>query len=261
MNRIREYIKKNPGRKLLIPFFTAGFPTIVQSSALISAATDSGADFIEIGIPFSDPLADGREIQYSSSVALDNGISLKKILKMVEKIRVQSQVPLVLMGYYNPILTYGEKKFMTDAQNAGVDGLIIPDLPIDESADYKKDADQHNLSTTFLVAPTSSTERIKRIERNCTDFVYAVTVTGVTGAGKVFDSATDNYLKGLRKILKKKFVAGFGVSSPDSARRLSRYSNGVVIGSRLVSLIRENKNNSQATKAVEKLLSQIRIAI
>ena len=232
-----------------------------QSLELISTAVDCGADFVEIGIPFSDPLADGPEIQYSSYVALKNGITLKKILKMVETIRKKSEVPLILMGYYNPVLTYGEQKFMADAINSGVDGLIVPDLSIDEAANYKQLADRNKLSTIFLVSPTSSAERIKRIDKYCSDFVYAITVTGVTGAGKVFDSNTDNYLKNLQSILKKRYVAGFGVSSAETAKRLAKYSDGIVIGSKLVALIRENKNNKQALKAVEKFLTQIRKAI
>ena len=261
MNRIRQYIINKPDRKLLIPFFTAGFPTLNQSLNLISTAVDSGVDFVEIGIPFSDPLADGAEIQYSSFAALKNGISLKKILKMVETIRTKSDVPLILMGYYNPILTYGEQQFMADAGNSGVDGLIVPDLSIDEAVIYKRLADRNKLSTIFLVSPTSSAERTRRIEKYCSDFVYAVTVTGVTGAGKVFDSATDNYLKNLRSSLKKTFVAGFGVSSTETAKRLAKNCDGIVIGSKLVALIRENKNNKQALKAVEKILKQIRKAI
>ncbi len=261
MNRISQYIKSKPDRKLLIPFFTAGFPTVNQSLDLISTAVNSGSDFVEIGIPFSDPLADGPEIQYSSYAALKNGISMKSILKMVEAIRKAHDIPLILMGYFNPILTYGEQKFMSDANNAGADGLIVPDLSVDEAANYKKLADRRKLSTIFLVSPTSTVERTKRIEKLSSDFVYAVTVTGVTGAGKVFDSTTDNYLKGLQSSLKKKFVAGFGVSSAEAAKRLAKNSDGIVIGSKLVWLIRENKNNKQALKAVEKFLTQIRKAI
>lgn len=261
MNRIRQFLKINPDRKLLIPFFTAGFPSLSQSLELVAAATNAGADFIEIGVPFSDPLADGPEIQYSSYVALKKGISLKKILRAVEFIRKKSNVPIILMGYYNPILAYGEKLFMADAHNAGVDGLIVPDLSIDEAGQYKKVADQFNLSTIFLVAPTSSSERIKRIEKLSSDFVYAVTVTGVTGAGKVFDHTTDNYLQGLQKTLKKKFVAGFGVSSPETARRLTKHSDGLVIGSKLISLVRNSGNGRESTRAVEKFLIQIRKAI
>jgi len=261
LNRLTKYLKTNPDWKLLIPFFTAGFPSLKLSLDLILTAIDTGADFIEIGVPFSDPLADGPEIQYSSFVALQNGINVNKILSAVGAIRKKSNVPIILMGYYNPILTYGEQKFLADANKAGVDGLIVPDLSIDEAAEYKKNADKFGLSTIFLVSPTSSPERISRIEKYCSDFVYAVTVTGVTGAGKVFDKGTDNYLKSLRKTLKKRFVAGFGVSSAETAKRLVRHSDGIVIGSKLVSLIRGSKNNKAALKAVEKLLTQIRRAI
>lgn len=261
MNRIRSYLNNHNGRKLLVPFFTAGFPNMKQFLKLVHTSIDSGADFVEIGMPFSDPLADGPEIQYSSYQALKNGITLKKILNSVEIIRKSSDTPLILMGYYNPILTYGEKKFMKDAHASGVDGLIIPDLPIDEAKSFKQNAEQNNLSIVFLVAPTSSDERIKKIDQLCSDFVYAVTVTGVTGSGKTFDKSTDSYLKKLKSSLKKKFVAGFGVSSAETAQRLARYSSGVVIGSKLVTIIRDKKTESQAIKSVATLLTQIRRAL
>ena len=261
MNRIKKYLNNNGNRKLLIPFFTAGFPNLKQSLDLVGIATNAGADLVEIGMPFSDPLADGPAIQYSSYQALKNGMTLRKILAAVETIRKKSEVPLILMGYYNPVLTYGETKFMKDAKSAGVDGLIIPDLPIDEAKTFKHAADKCELSTVFMVAPTSSSERIKRIDKLCTDFVYAVTVTGVTGTVSKFDKTTDSYLKSLRNILNKKFVVGFGVSSPQSARQLAKNCDGVVIGSKLISIIRNSKNNMQTTKAVERLLAQIRKAL
>jgi tryptophan synthase alpha chain len=261
MNRIRKYIKENPTRKLLIPFFTAGFPNWNIFLELISAAINSGADFIEIGVPFSDPLADGPEIQYSSFVSLSQGTTLKKILQGVETLRNKSDVPFILMGYYNPILTYGDAKFMSDSKKAGVDGLIVPDLSIAEASGFKQLALKNRLSTIFLVSPTSSNGRIRQIEKFCSDFVYAVTVTGVTGAGKTFDKQTDNYLKHLRLTLQKKFVAGFGVSSAETARRLAANSDGIVIGSRLVTIIRESKTPKQAAPKVEQLLKQIRKAL
>jgi tryptophan synthase alpha chain len=258
MNRIRKFIQASPKRKLLIPFFTAGFPEWNISLVLVRTAADCGADFIEIGVPFSDPLADGPEIQHSSFIALKNKTSLKKILSGVERLRQSLSVPLILMGYYNPVLTYGLSSFMKDAKRAGVDGLIIPDLSIVEAGQYKREADASEISTTFLVSPTSSQERIKLIEKRCSDLVYAVTVTGVTGGGKKFDKETDRYLENLKLTLKKKFVAGFGVSSPETAARLASHSDGVVIGSKLVSIIKESKNSAQAVKSVAKLLKQIR---
>ena len=261
MNRIRTYLNHNKKRKLLIPFFTAGYPDQSTSLNLIKAAIDSGCDMIEIGFPFSDPLADGPEIQFSSYQALRNGLTLAKTLRIAEQVRKTSAVPLILMGYYNPVFSYGEKKFMKDATAAGVDGLIIPDLAVSEASAYKRHAVKHDVSTIFLAAPTTDKTRLKQIEKSCSDFVYAVTVTGVTGGGKVFGRDTDNYLKGLKKVLSKKFVAGFGVSSPEIARRFCKYSDGVVIGSKLISLMRSAKSKSQGVRDAARLLSSIRKAI
>lgn len=261
-NRIRQRLSQSDnGRKLLIPFLTAGYPDRRTFSNLIRAAADSGADIIEIGIPFSDPLADGPDIQYSSQKALANGISLKEILKTVTGLRTKLQTPLVLMGYYNPILAFGVASFMQAAAASGVDGLIIPDLPIDEAVEFKKLAEMTGLSLIFLVAPTSTDNRIKQIDRMSSDFVYAVTVTGVTGAGKKFDRSTDNYLKNLKSILKSPFVAGFGVSSAADARRLTRYADGVVIGSALIRLIRAARDKRQAVARVESFLNTVRKAV
>lgn len=249
------------GRKLLIPFLTAGYPDRRTFASLIKAVAETGADIIEIGIPFSDPLADGPAIQYSSQKALANGISLHEILKIVKDLRSNLQTPLVLMGYYNPILAYGLESFVKSAAASGVDGLIIPDLPIDEAVQFKKLAETAGLSMIFLAAPTSADQRIKQIDRMSSDFVYAVTVTGVTGAGKKFDLSTDNYLKHLKSLLESPFVAGFGVSSPADARRLTRYADGVVIGSALIEFIRAAKNKRQAVTKVESFLRGIRKAI
>jgi tryptophan synthase alpha chain len=261
MNRITHRLTQRDKRKLLIPFFTVGYPDYQTSLELVKVASDSGADFIELGMPFSDPLADGPEIQLSSAAALRNGINLKKILNAVETIRTHSEVPLILMGYYNPILTYGDDRFLSDAARVGVDGLIVPDLPVEEAGRVKRAADALGLSTIFLVAPTSTTNRIKRIEQMSSDFVYAVTVTGVTGARQGFSSATDAYLAKLRRLLCKPFVAGFGVSSPETARRLVRFSNGVVIGSALVRIIASARSKRHCLTEVGKFLASIRNAI
>jgi tryptophan synthase alpha chain len=245
----------------LIPFFTAGYPDNKTTLELIKIAIDSGCDMIEIGFPFSDPLADGPEIQFSSYQALKNKMTLAKTLQIVEQVRKINDIPLILMGYYNPVFSYGQKRFMKDASSAGVDGLIIPDLAVSEATDYKRLADRNNISTIFLAAPTTDRTRLKQIEKNCSDFVYAVTVTGVTGGGKVFGRDTDNYLKGLKQIFNKKFVAGFGVSSADIAKRFCRYSDGVVIGSKIVSLMRGAKSKAQAVKEVGRLLGSVRKAI
>ncbi len=261
MNRIRRLVR-NPDRgKLLVPFFTAGYPTLHQSLDLVKAAVDNGADMVELGMPFSDPLADGPSIQYSSHEALQQGISLKKILAGVGELRRSVDVPLILMGYYNPIHAFGPERFLRACARAGVDGLIIPDLAVDEAGEYRDSIAANDLSALFLIAPTSSPERITMIDKASTDLVYAVTVTGVTGAGKVFTADTDTYLKYLKKVLIKPFVAGFGVSSPETAVRMCRHADGVVIGSALVEIVRESSGGRKAAADVGNFLSGIARAI
>lgn len=260
-NRINAVIDQLGKDKMLVPFFTAGFPDRQTFHDLLSAACDCGSDLVEIGVPFSDPLADGPEIQFSSQTALEHSVNLPGILSEVEKVRRRTDIPLILMGYYNPILSYGEDKFFTDGESAGIDGLIVPDLPVDEASAFRKNAARRGLSTIFLVAPTSSDKRIGLIDRQTSSFVYAVTVTGVTGTGKDFTRLTDNYLKKLRRLLSHKFVAGFGVSSAVDAERLVKYSDGVVIGSALVRIIRSQKNRSAICAAVSKFLKTVRKAI
>jgi len=259
-NRIKISLSSMGNRKLLIPFFTAGYPDFKTSMEYVRVADESGADMVEIGIPFSDPLADGPLIQYSSHIALQNGNNLKSILDGVKKLRSDLSIPIILMGYYNPILTYGDK-FLIDAKSAGVDGFIIPDLPIEEAEDFNRLIRKNDLSSIYLVAPTSTEKRIKMIAEMSTDFVYAVTVTGVTGTGKVFGSETDTYLKKLKSILDKPFVAGFGVSSPESAQRLAKHCNGVVIGSALVDIIKKTESKKSSLNEVERFLVKIRKAL
>ncbi|MCD6249070.1 MAG: tryptophan synthase subunit alpha [candidate division Zixibacteria bacterium] len=258
MNRISRLIAMRGRHKLLVPFFTSGYPKAKGALDLIRAGIDAGADMIEIGMPFSDPMADGPEIQLSSGVALSNGINMTDTLRLVEAVRRYSDIPLVLMGYFNPIFAFGINRFAKSVSTCGADGLIIPDLPFDEADELSRSAVQNNLSCVYLIAPTSSAERVEKIDRACTDFVYAVTVTGVTGAGTRFDRSTDSYLKSLRQRLKKPFVAGFGVSSPASAARLARYADGVVIGSALIRAFRLAKNQRSGLKEVSRLLGDIR---
>ncbi len=257
-NRITTYLNNLGNRKLLIPYFTAGYPSLKYTMEYIKAAESAGADFVEIGIPFSDPLADGPEIQFSSKTALDNNLKLNDIFSMVEKVRKQTDIPLLFMNYVNPIIAVGEKKFLIRSVNAGIDGLIIPDLPIEESGSMRQIADKIGLSMTFLVSPTSDPKRIQMIDKATTGFVYAVTVAGVTGANKKFSKSTDDYLKMLHKKLNHKFVAGFGVSNSNDAKRLSKYSDGVVIGSKLIQIIREAKTQKSSIMKIEKFLKEIR---
>ena len=257
MSRVTQVLANRGNRKLLIPFFTAGYPTIGGSYSLISKAANAGADILEIGMPFSDPLADGPSIQYSSQIALEQGTNLDTVFDLVKKLRRTTEIPILLMGYFNPILAFGPNKFVTRCAGVGVDGLIIPDLPLDEAGEIRSLLVKSSLSLILLAAPTSTDQRLKQISRLATDFVYAVTVTGVTGSRTSFDSATDTYLKRLARILDKPFVAGFGVSSAESAGRLTHYADGVVLGSALIELIRK-QGLVRGEAQVLKLLSQIR---
>lgn len=261
-NRIRTTLEVlPPGRKLLIPFFTAGYPSLEATVDYVKVAEHAGADIIELGVPFSDPLADGPEIQFSSYSALQDGVTVKKIFNLVKEIRTFSAIPLVLMGYYNPMLAYGIDKFISDAARDGVDGLIIPDLPVEEADEVRSAAEKSDVSLIFLVSPTSTKERIRMVDVSSTDFVYAVTVTGVTGTGKKFDQKTDQYLRQLKGSLSHKFVAGFGVSSPETAQRLARFADGVVIGSAIVKLIRTSPTTKSSVGEVQKFLASVRAAL
>lgn len=261
MSRISEMLLQIGDRKLLIPFFTAGYPTMKTTLNLVKAVEDSGADIVELGIPFSDPMADGPAIQYSSQHALKQGTNLKSILQAVYQLREKSNIPIILMGYLNPIHAYGRDRFIKAASRAGVDGLIIPDLPVHEAGQLIEQASSRDVSTVFLVAPTTPRKRIIDIDMASTDFVYAVTVTGVTGTGKRFDNNTFKYFRHLKRSLSKPFVAGFGVSNAETACQFCQLSDGVVIGSALVNCIRQAKTAKQSVTEVSKFLTKIRKAI
>jgi tryptophan synthase alpha chain len=259
--RIREVLEGRGRHKLLVPFFTVGYPSFRTSLDLVKAGIDAGADLVELGMPFSDPMADGPDIQLSSHVALQKGASLARVFEAVAAVRKYSQVPLILMGYYNPVFAMGPEKFSATAAAVGADGLIIPDLPVSESDELRLPAEAAGLSTVFLVSPTSSPARVRLIDSACTDFAYAVTVTGVTGGRAGFNRDTDAYLKGLKRRLSKPFVAGFGVSSPETARQLARYADGVVIGSALIKTYRTAPSRLTGIRAVGRLLSSLRKAL
>lgn len=244
------------GVRALIPFVTAGFPNQEATLDAVRAAVDTGVDMIELGVPFSDPVADGPAIQHSSQVALDRGTDLHSVLRIAERARRYCELPLVLMGYYNPFLKYGLNRFSRDAVSAGVDGLIIPDLPPDEGAEFKRVAEAAGLSMVFLIAPTTTPERVRRVGKAATDFAYCVAVTGVTGARKAVESRTAAYLKRVRKAIGKPIVVGFGVSKPAHVRTLGRYADGVVVGSALVPVLRQAPG-SRVGVAVKKALKPL----
>jgi tryptophan synthase alpha chain len=231
---------RKDGRKALSLFVTAGFPTIDQTVPLVLELVRSGADLIELGIPFSDPIVDGPTIQLSSEIALRNGASLKTTFEMAEQIRQRTDVPLVLMGYANPIFRYGLKKFVDECHQVGIDGTIIPDLPLEESDDYRKLAQQHDVTTIFLAAPTTSNGRLSEIDRCSTGFVYCVSITGVTGERREISKQAVEFLTRARRyITRNPLLVGFGIATPSDACEIARLSDGVIVGSALINTIQQ----------------------
>jgi len=219
------------GHKALALFLTAGIPRLDSTVELVSGLERAGTDLIEIGMPFSDPLADGAAIQQSSALALKNGVTLGRILSDVREIRKRSSIPIVLMGYLNPVFAYGTQRFFTDASAAGVDGVIFPELPLEESGRFAGEISRHKLSHIMLVAPTTPPERIRSIDAASSGFLYCVSTTGVTGASK---AASREYLARVKAIAKNPVLVGFGITGPDDAREASRSTDGVIIGSALI---------------------------
>ncbi|MFP8488283.1 tryptophan synthase subunit alpha [Gracilimonas sp. Q87] len=241
MNRIENVFKnKKPDDKLMSLFITAGYPELDSTVDLILGFEKNGADMIELGMPFSDPLADGPTIQYSSEVAIKNGITMNKIFEMVKKVRQRSQIPIILMGYMNPVLRYGVDSFTKKAAEAGVDGLIIPDIPLEEDGIIKESAKSNDLNVIHLVAPNTSDERMKLADENSSGFVYCVSVTGVTGAreGEEVTRSVDRFISRVRKnINKNPVMVGFGIKSFGDAQDIASNADGFIVGSALIDTI------------------------
>ncbi len=235
MNRIDKKFEdlKKEGRKALITFITAGDPDIETTYDIVLALEEGGADIIELGIPYSDPLADGPTIQASSQRALNKGVKIPDIMRIVEKIRLKSDIPLVYLVYYNSIFKYGMQKFLEESKKAGVDGLIIPDLPLEERKDILKEADKYSIYLIPLVAPTSK-ERIKLITENGKGFVYCVSITGVTGARENIETDIEEYMKTVSQYTDMPKAIGFGISTPEMAKKLKDFSDGIIVGSAIV---------------------------
>lgn len=245
MNRITEKFneKKGSGDKLMSLFITAGYPELNSTADLVLGFEKNGVEMVEIGMPFSDPMADGPTIQYSSEIALKNGVTIDKIFEMVRKIRKKSEMPLVLMGYINPILKYGVEEFCKNAAESGVDGLIVPDVPIEESEILEPSAKKHNLHIIYLVAPNTSAERLKITNKKASGFVYCVSVTGVTGArdDKEVSSSVDSFISRVRdNITDHPIMIGFGIKSYENAQHIALNADGFIVGSALIDTIRNS---------------------
>ena len=222
-------------RKLFCVFLTLGYPNLKATERLILFSEKAGVDIIELGFPFSDPLADGPTIQYSSERALKNHVSIHDGFRLVAKLRSKGcRVPIVFFGYFNPVYSYSVKDFARDARKAGLDGLIIPDLPPEEEPTFQKECRKRKLLRIELVAPTTTSKRARMLVQKSAGFVYYVSLRGVTGTRKTLPADLKAHLEKLKRMTSKPILAGFGISTPEQARAISRISDGVIVGSAVI---------------------------
>ncbi|GAB3646259.1 tryptophan synthase subunit alpha [Echinicola sediminis] len=257
MNRIDQLFKDKKGNILSI-YFTAGFPQLEDTLPIMEAIEAAGADIIEIGMPYSDPVADGPTIQESNKVALDNGMNMKKMFSQLEGMREKVNIPVVLMGYLNPIIQYGIEAFCKKCYEVGVDGLIVPDLPIQQyQEDYKALFDQYELRNTFLISPQTSVERIREIDQQSDGFIYMVSSHSITGAKTGISDQQIDYFERVKAMdLENPRLIGFGISDHDTFSKASSYSNGAIIGSAFIKVLREAKDLQQDIKTYIQAVKQ-----
>ena len=252
---------KNQGKTAFIPFITAGDQNLDLTRELVFALEKGGADIIELGVPFSDPLADGPIIQRASERALASGTSLLKIIDFVKDIRTQSNIPIVLMSYVNPIFRLGFKMTISKAVEAGINGFIIPDLPPEEADSLIEFGLKNKVAIIFFLAPTSSEKRIVLVSKKSTGYIYYVSVTGVTGTRKTLDSSLKDQLSSIHKFTKKPIAVGFGISNPKQAKEVSKYADAVIIGSAIVKIIESKGKSKDIVSKVEKFAKDIKKAL
>jgi tryptophan synthase alpha chain len=249
------------GEKALIPFITAGYPDIATTEKCIYQLEQSGADIIELGVPFSDPMADGPVIQASSEYALSKGTTLKMILNLVKRVRRKTEIPILLMGYYNPFFTFGLAPFADEAKKAGVDGVLVVDLPPEEAGEMKAETDRTGLDLIFLLAPTSDDTRIKRIAKNASGFIYYVSLTGVTGVRSQLDKDIRKQVIQIKKQSNLPVGIGFGISTPEQAKRVAHWADGVVVGSAIIKIIEKSTTPEAITKNIGTFVRSLKKAI
>ncbi|MFD2036780.1 tryptophan synthase subunit alpha [Belliella marina] len=257
MNRIHTLFQNKKERVLSI-YFTAGFPALEDTLPTMQAIEEAGADIIEIGVPYSDPIADGPTIQDSNMIALENGMSLKKLFEQIKDMRQSVSIPVVLMGYLNPIIQYGMESFLQKCKEVGVDGLILPDLPMQQYLDeFKGLFDQYGLSNTFLISPQTSEARIREIDENSNGFIYMVSSHSITGAKTGISEEQVAYFKRVQDMgLKNPRLIGFGISDAETFSKASQYGNGAIIGSAFIKVVKDSKNLSADIKSYIQSVTQ-----
>ncbi len=252
---------KEKGEKALITFITAGDPDMGSTERLIYALEEAGADMIELGIPFSDPMADGPTIQASSERALKGGVTIEDVLALVKRVRKRSEIPIILFGYYNPIFAYGVERFSADAREAGVDGLLVVDLPPEEADELKKHTDREGLDLIFLLTPTSDERRMRLVARKARGFIYYVSVTGVTGTRDRLPEDVRLYVERARRFTDLPIGVGFGVSGPEQARTLSQWADGIIVGSAIVKIIERWGRSERLLEEVKAFVRSLKEAM
>ena len=248
LNRLTKLFENNR-ENLLTVYFTAGYPKLDDTETIICSLAESGANIIEIGIPYSDPLADGPVIQESGMAAIDNGMTLQVLFKQLTDIRTKTQVPLILMGYFNQLLQYGVDKFLDDCVKTGIDGLIIPDLPLMEYEQFYKDKlTQRNISISFLITPQTEESRIHKVDALSTGFIYVVSDSSITGMKTGISSQQISYFERIKSLqLRTPQLIGFGISDRESYLTASKYANGAIIGSAFIKHLKDKNEVDKAT--------------
>ncbi|PYP83390.1 MAG: tryptophan synthase subunit alpha [Candidatus Angelobacter sp. Gp1-AA117] len=252
-NHPRLNFRRTPG---LVVYLTCGDPDLTTTREIILAAIKAGADVIELGVPFSDPVADGPVIQRASERALKNGTSLQDVLKLAQEIRGQSDAGLIIFSYFNPILRMGMERFCAAAAEAGADGVLITDMVVEEAGEYRRCMDSHGLAPIFLAAPTSTDQRLRSIAQASRGFIYAVSRTGITGQQKQLAGDARELVQRIRKYTKLPVAVGFGISNPEQFRQVGEFADAAVIGSAIVHTIEQNPG--RGPQAVAELIGSLR---
>ena len=257
MDRIETAFKHKP---IFMPYFPLGYPDLDTSIDVIEALANNGADLIEVGLSFSDPLADGPVIQHATQIALEMGITVKKSLEAVKELRQRGvDIPLILMGYYNPMLAYGLERFVHDAVEAGADGFIVPDLPMEEAEEFMSVVGADGsppLPLIPMLTPTSSSERMEKIARNAKGFIYLVSVTGITGERKTVAEGLTDLIANVRKHTDIPVCVGFGISTPEQAREVGRMADGVIVGTACVRTIGGSESPVDAARELARMFRE-----
>jgi len=252
MSRIKNVFIES-GKKALIGYVTVGYPSIEATLDIVPAMVENGCDIIELGIPFSDPLADGPIIQKSSFEALQRGATLAKCFEVASRLRQKLDVPLVFMGYFNPALHYGMDNFVRKCSESGVDGLIIPDLPPEEGGEMETVSKSHGIDLIYLLAPTSDDARIDLVTEKSTGFIYLVSLTGVTGSGTELPPELEDFVNRVRRKTDKPLCVGFGITNASQARRVAGVADGIIVGSQIIRLIEEDPSLNKMKELIKDL--------